>query len=280
MQASELVAYTLGLINNDRAQYGLDPVTLGTNPAAQVHAQDMFDNYFLSHWGTDGMKPYMRYTVGGGTNYEDENSAYSGWYDKTTDPNRYVKINPMDEIKQLEYNMMYDDAGSNWGHRDNILNKWHKKVNIGIAYDLHRLTLVEEFEGDYVFFTGLPSLANGTLTMSGSLTLGTADSIDVFYDPLPQPMTQDQLLSGPRSYSLGTRVITIVPPPPPGYYYTQLPPNAVEATFWTSDGGQFSIQGNIKTALDQNGPGVYTVVIWSKSDTDTVMLTNYSVFVR
>ena len=246
-----------------------------------MHAQDMFDNYFLSHWGTDGMKPYMRYTVGGGTNYEDENSAYSGWYDRSTDPNRYNKIDPMQEAKQLEYNMMYDDAGSNWGHRDNILNKRHKKVNIGIAYDVHRLTMVEEFEGDYMDFVGVPALTNGTLTMSGSISLGTVDSVDIFYDPLPQPMTQDQLLSGPRSYSLGTRVATIVPPPPPGYYYTQLPPNAVQATFWTADDtGQFSNQADIKAIIDQQGAGVYTVVVWTKTGADTVMLTNYSLWVR
>jgi len=98
---------------------------------------------------------------------------------------------------------------------------------------------------------------------------------------LPQPMTQDQLLNGPRSYSLGTRVATIVPPPPPGYYYTQLPPNAVQATFWTADDtGQFSNQADIKAIIDQQGAGVYTVVVWTKTGTDTVMLTNYSLWVR
>lgn len=276
-----LVEYVLGLINTDRAQNGLAPVTLGNNPAAQEHAEDMFNNYFLSHWGTDGLKPYMRFTLGGGVNYEEENSAYSGWYDKTNDPNRYVKIDPEQELKQLEYDMMYDDAGSDWGHRDNILNEWHKKVNIGIAYDAHRLTLVEEFQGDYITFTGLPMLANGTLTMSGNTSLGTVDSVDIFYDPPPQPMTQAQLLDGPNSYSLGERVVTIVPPPPPGYYYTQLPPSAIQATYWTvTPAGEFSIQADIDAVLAQQGPGVYTVVMWTKSGADHVMLTNYSLFVK
>ena len=278
--ANSLALYVLELINSDRAQFGLEPVLLGTNPAAQIHAQDMFDNYFLSHWGTDGLKPYMRYTVGGGTNYEEENSAYSGWYDRSVDPRLYAIIDPKQELEQLQYQMMYDDAGSNWGHRDNILNKWHKKVNIGIAHDSRRLTMVEQFEGDYLELAGPPALGNGTLSLDGVISLGVLDSVAVFYDPLPLPTTQSDLLNGPKSYSLGTRVVTVLPTPPPGYYYSQLPENAVEASKWEVSGGAFAVQADISMTLDQHGPGVYTVVVWTKVDADYVMLSNYSLFVR
>ncbi|HLC23617.1 MAG TPA: CAP domain-containing protein, partial [Dehalococcoidia bacterium] len=139
LQHGQLVQYVLDLINKDRADYGLAPVTLGANQAAQKHADDMLAGFFLSHWGTDGHKPYMRYTLEGGVNYDMENSAYTGWYDKSENPDRYVALDVKVALQKLEYAMMYDDAGSDWGHRDNILNKWHKKVNIGIAYDGHRL---------------------------------------------------------------------------------------------------------------------------------------------
>ena len=253
---------------------------LGNNSAAQIHAQDMFDNYYLSHWGTDGLKPYVRYTLDGGINYEGENSAYSGWYDRSVDPRRYATIDPRAELKQLEYQMMYDDAESNWGHRDNILNKWHKRVNIGISYDTRRLTLVEQFEGDYVQFTTPPALDSGLLSVQGNITLGTLDSVAVFYDPLPQPMTQSDLLGGPRSYSLGTRAATIVPPPPPGYYYSQLPHDAVQASVWEINGSTFSIDADLKIILQERGPGIYTIVAWSKAGAEYVSLTNYSLFVR
>jgi len=270
----------LELINNDRAQFGLDPVVLGNNPAAQIHAQDMFDNYYLSHWGTDGLKPYARYTLGGGMNYEQENSAYSGWYDRSVDPGSYATIVPAEELQQLEYQMMYGDADSNWGHRDNILNKWHKKVSIGIAFDSRRLTLVQQFEGEYNEFTGMPVLDNGVLSLSGRITVGELDSVALFFDPLPQPLNQSDLLNGPKSYSLGTRVATIVSPPPPGYYYSRLPADAVQASSWNISGGAFSVRADVKTAVDRHGPGVYTVVVWTKSGTDYVILTNYSLFVR
>ena len=38
---AELRLFTLQLINKDRIDHGLSPVALGSNPAAQSHAEDM-----------------------------------------------------------------------------------------------------------------------------------------------------------------------------------------------------------------------------------------------
>ncbi len=280
-QLDELALYVVELVNKDRADYGLSPVVPGDNPAAQRHADDMFSGYYLSHWDTDGMKPYVRYSVGGGVNYEGENSAYSGWYDKSENPNHYAPIDARQELKELEYRMMYDDAGSDWGHRDNILNERHKRVNVGIAYDGRRLTLVQQFEGDYVALSSPPQLTGGVLTVSGAVSLGAVDSVAVFYDPLPRPMTQSELLAGPRSYGLGARVVTVLAPPPPGYFYSQLPADAIQASLWeVSPAGGFTVRAELDPFIVQYGPGVYTVVIWSKVAAEYVALTNYSVFVR
>jgi hypothetical protein len=268
-------------INLDRTQNGLTPVSLGDNPAAQNHAADMFNNYYLSHWDTEGLKPYMRYTLQGGFNAEGENSAYYGWYNKSDDASRYVTIDPKQILEGLEDQMMYDDAGSNWGHRDNILNKWHKKVNIGIAYDDHRLTLVQQFEGNYIEFTQVPHIENGILALSGKITLGTVDSITVYYDPLPKPMTQDELIAGPGYYDMGKQIALVVSPPPPGYAYSGLPEHTVQATQWeTSESGGFSIQADIGPMMSKSGQGVFTVVMRSKTGNESVILTNYSLFIR
>ncbi len=276
----KLVQYLLDLINQDRADYNLPPVVLGTNDAARQHAADMLANYYLSHWDTGGLKPYMRYTVAGGSNYERENSAYAGWYDRTENPDRYQPLDVLGEIQQLEYKMMYDDATSDWGHRDTILYKWNKKVSLGIAYDNHRLALVEQFEGDYVEFTVLPQVSNGILSMNGRVTLGSIDSVVIYFDPLPQPQSQAELLASPRSYGLGDEVGSIVSPPPPGYFYSSLPPNTVQAGVWEVDGqGNFSIQADVSPIIGQT-TGVYTVVIWVNAGGESVNLTNYSIFVR
>jgi uncharacterized protein YkwD len=130
---------------------------LSYNAAAQKHAQDMLDNYYISHWGTDGLKPYMRYTQEGGVNYEQENSAYSGFY-INDNPNNYAPLNAKEELRKLQREMM-SEVPPNDGHRLNILNKFHKKVNLGIATDGKRLALVQQFEGSYVEFTQPPALS-------------------------------------------------------------------------------------------------------------------------
>ena len=61
-----LYNYTLSLINNDRAQFGLLPVTLSNELSGQQHAESMLNNHYFSHWDTYGLKPYMRYTLSGG----------------------------------------------------------------------------------------------------------------------------------------------------------------------------------------------------------------------
>ena len=48
--------YMLELINTQRDRAGLNPVTLGTNTAAQIHAEAALENCFSSHWGIDGIK--------------------------------------------------------------------------------------------------------------------------------------------------------------------------------------------------------------------------------
>jgi len=277
---AEIFQYALDLINSDRAAAGLSPVVLGTNAAAQIHAQDMFDYYYIAHWGTDGLKPYMRYTLEGGLNYEMENSAYSGWYDTSIDPDTYADIDVKQQIYDLEYAMMNDD-GPTWGHHDNILNSLHTKVNLGIVYDNKRVALVQQFEGDYVEFYQPPVINGTTLSLTGRLLEGTLQNVQICFDEYPEAINATALVNGPyHSYSLGDRIAYLVPPPPPGQYYSNLGTGAVVSDQWdTSDSGQFMISADIAEALSR-GRGVYTIVISAEMNGKQVQLTNYSIFIK
>ena len=55
--------YMLDVINSERADAGVGSVTLGDNVAAQLQAEAGLENCFTSHWGLDGLKPYMRYSL-------------------------------------------------------------------------------------------------------------------------------------------------------------------------------------------------------------------------
>lgn len=117
--------YALQLINEDRRNAGLTPVMLSENKAAQVHAEDMLATGLLSHWTSDGMKPYMKYTIHGGTGAVGQNAGMGG-YTKSQIPDcqsgRYYcpALDIREQIREIEYSMIYDDASSNWGHRQHF----------------------------------------------------------------------------------------------------------------------------------------------------------------
>jgi|WetSurMetagenome_2_1015567.scaffolds.fasta_scaffold256603_2 uncharacterized protein YkwD len=275
----EIFQYMLDLINSDRKYAGLAPVTLGDNTAAQAHARDMLNNYYISHWGTDGLKPYMRYTQAGGLNYEQENDAYRGWHDPDDNPAIYAGMDVKRTLYELEYAMMNYDGPSE-GHRKNILNQLHKKVNLGIAYDSKRLALVQQFEGDYIEYALPPALNGNIFTVSGRLLEGRITSIQICFDELPKPLTPYELASRMNgSYSLGDQVGYIIPPLPQNRYYTLMPPNSVVADQWRlSSSGQFIIKADIGKILSR-GKGVYTIVLIVDIKDEPRGLTNYSIFV-
>ncbi len=271
---AELFQYMLDFINADRKASGLPPVTLGYNAAAQQHAQDMLNNHYVAHWGTDGLKPYMRWTESGGINYEQENSAYS---------ESSNAVNVKNELKALQAAMMAEVA-PNDGHRTNILNKWHTRVNLGIAYDNNQVALVQQFEGEYIEFYQPPAIDGNILTVSGRFTHPgmVLNNVTIFFDELPQPLTGDQLQNGPdyHHYSLGQALGYVFAPPPAGSKYTSLPANSVVATRGSADkNGEFFLEADISLLL-QNGKGVYTFALVPDLGSDTRNFSNFSVRVE
>ena len=153
--------YMLELINKERMRAGLEPVSLGDNVAAQLHAEASLENCFSSHWGIDGLKPYMRYSLAGGYQSNGENISGLSYCIKPSDGYRRNGT-AEGEIRQAMNGLMASP-----GHRGNILDRWHGKVNIGLAWDSYNFSLVQHFEGDYVKYDRLPDIENGVLRLSG-----------------------------------------------------------------------------------------------------------------
>ena len=59
----ELKQLMLRQTNQERTKYGVPPVRLGTNPAAQIHAEESLKGCYSSHWDRWGLKPNHRYTL-------------------------------------------------------------------------------------------------------------------------------------------------------------------------------------------------------------------------
>ena len=306
----DLKRYLLGLINLDRAANGLSPVKLGDNPAAQQHAEEMLEHSYLSHWGLDGMKPYMRYTLAGGVNYEAENN--SGVSSAPVQGLRYRTISPQDEVKEAEEGLM-----DSTGHRANILKPWHKRVNLGIACNRITCAVVQQFEGDYIAFDELPTISGGVFSVAGRLSGGVEfDKIDIWYDPPPHLLTLGQL-DTTYCYTLGETLVAMLRAPlPPGMSYVpdndpftwhgcsspyDVSPDTprrtpflavpqspsiglllqvpwVTAGSWQVSGGKFQVQADLTGVM--KGPGVYTILVWGTADGHRVELTTYAIFVE
>jgi uncharacterized protein YkwD len=296
--------YLLELINQDRKEHGLSAVELGKNTAAQTHAEELFENEFLGHWGLDGLKPYMRYTLSGGTGSEGENAAGPNTPRKRGVS--YYKTLVEDSLREIQEGLMQSP-----GHRANILDPQHEEVNLGIACDDISCSVVQQFESNFIEFVQSPTIENGILKFNG----GTLNGIgyynsSVYYDPLPAPLNASQIRLT-YCYDAGIPILFIREPAPPGSYYptdisefswgdcrdprdvdgseppirTALPNQKglvpdEDASIYTAQGNQFDIAVDISEYIARYGAGVYTIRIWGQSKDDFMRLTNYSIFIE
>ena len=210
--------YAVRLINEQRAGQGLEPVALGTNDAAQMHAEDALANCFSSHWGSNGLKPHMRYTLTGGRQYNSENVSGSNYCIKPSDG--YVAVSDV----EVEIRKSSDGFFRSPGHRQNILRPQHKNVNIGLAWDRHNFKMVQHFEGDYVEYEKAPSIQGNVLSLKGRVKngagIGSEDGlgVQIYYDRPPRRLTLGQL-SRTYCYGIGLEVAALREPLTGGWYY-------------------------------------------------------------
>jgi uncharacterized protein YkwD len=284
----ELARFALGLINTDRTQNGLQNVTLSTVPSGQQHADSMLYFGYFSHWDTQGYKPYMRYTMLGGSSAVSEN----GGLDYCTDsPPSAISVYQTscdlqtveNGLANSEWSMMNNDQQCcNNGHRDNILNPLHNRVSLGIAYDSTSETIyfVEDFEDAYTTFS-LPLYSSGLVTLRGTTSTSIdVNEIGVFYDPTPSSLTTAQLDASPYNdgYDAGTSLGAVFAPCPQGYTCS---PNttdggiAVYASVWSLTASSFEIQFDPSRFFAQ-GSGVYSLYMF---DTNNEIYTTLSVFI-
>lgn len=258
--ANNLKSFALGLINVDRAKFGLEPVKLSNNTAAQVHAEDVLKTRTISHWMTNGEKPYMTYSRLGGVGDVAQNVAYNGYSDNSIIECKAglavcAATNPKEDIERAENQMMYDDAASNWGHRDNILDQYHTDVSIGIAYDQYTFVMVQNFENKYINFTSDIQPGKQNMSLVGELPKGdSVSSISIYYDPLPTNEVY-QTNKDRGSYGMGEEVGGVAPP---GSFYEGI--TTVSASTWTQKGNTIDIEFNLSPVISKDG--VYTALLW------------------
>lgn len=318
MRHLEEKRYMLELINRERQGAGLGPVVLGENISAQLHSEAALAGCHASHWGDDGLKPYMRYSLAGGYQTNAENGH--GFDYCITGSDGYRAISAIEtEIA---------DAVAGWmmspGHRDNMLDPYHRKVNLGLAWDRYNTVFFQHFEGDYVSYSQVPVVNSGILSLAGTTRNGVTFndlldlSVQVFYDSPPRSLTRGQL-SRTYCYDLGLQVAAISPYPGSGSYTSthdpcpnpyDVSPDAsvprsvseahlfwreanrasrstptesitvpwITARQWEANGNGFSLSVDLTNILARHGKGVYSLLIWGNVGNEDVVISQYSIF--
>jgi len=301
--------FTLGVINAERTSAGLQPVTLSGVPSGQQHADSMAYYGYFSHWDNQGYKPYMRYTLLGGTGSVEENAALS--HCTTSRPNSTREVAAAcslqtveDAINGSEWVMLNNDSACcGNGHRQNILDPLHNRVSLGVAYNSTTVFLVEDFESIYIGNESL-QVSAGTVSLQGRMLAyqqGWMESksgaeISVYFDPTPSNIGLSDLklmtscdqyseLNEPvacqyqGAYTPGTPISTVFFPCPPGRVCSSSG-NFTYAQQWqiAFSTGDFDIVFSISALESAYGSGVYTFYLWP-AEVAAGPITSLTVFV-
>ena len=241
----------LDLVNTGRAQAGLAKLELDdlACKVANDHARDMATNQFLSHWGSNGLKPYQRYSFAGGIDAIQENVS-------AADNIRSLTPNAVEDDLADMHNVMFSETPPNDGHRQAILASQHTHVGFGIALNGHSLRLAELYASRYLEVEPLPRQAkqNTTVVIKGRLLNPNhfLHEVDVFFEPLPATPSADWLRT-PRGYALPDDYVGLRPKAPHGAHYSDGSTGDYE---WGN--GKFRVSAK----LSRDVPGIYTIVFW------------------
>jgi uncharacterized protein YkwD len=241
-------------VNAERTRAGLSLLVLDdlACKVASEHARDMVTREFLSHWGSDGLKPYQRYSFAGGSDAVRENVSSA---DKIQSLTRAGVLKDLYEMHQS----MIDEVPPNDGHRKTILVPQHTHVGFGIAMNGRSARLDELYLARYVEMDPIPrqAVVNTRMLVKGKLLHlnHLLNGVEVYYEPLPSPPAIEWLREA-RSHGLPE-------------VSEQLRPRLPDVLFYP-DGGHGSIdidssnRFRVRVSLSKK-PGINTIMVWIKT---------------
>jgi uncharacterized protein YkwD len=274
----------LRLINRDRKQFGLPAVQIDAlaSAVADAYCQDQIRNGTSGHFTTDGQAPYMRYAFAGGNDGVSENAA--AWSANYNFNDRAL----YEMMRRSEVEMMREVAPHD-GHRRTILDPFATHVGIGLAWDRGEFRLTQEFVRRYIEWSRpLPrtAYAGDQILCSGRPAKGfSIVAITVHHEALPQPMAA-VTANAIKSYALpDTRREYL--PRLRSHVSMSSAGSITEVHEFYSDGrrGDFPVNedGGFAFVVPlPDGPGVYTIVVWVKTQgvRDAIAASNVSLRVQ
>ncbi len=187
-EALSLKIDQLGEINKSRKRYNAGPVSLDilASRVANKMCKEAADNGYIGHWDMAGEEPYLRYAFAGGHDHVSEN-AYGEW----SSDNYTVSPQTIGYMMKTGHAKFMAERSPNDGHKENIINKTHNFVGIGLYLSAKQFRYYEEFIDRYLEFENIPeSLKVGS---AGSITLKTNGSflyyLIIYRENFPNALT-------------------------------------------------------------------------------------------
>ena len=234
---AQLVAY----INRLRAENGVPPVHYANTGYSRSRAEYMLRNRVFSHYDLNGLPPHFNFTVLDQYFYMEESLGYL--YSSRPIPGSEVH----EKAKRLIYNMVYDDAKSNWGHRDSILDPCFNYADVWVANDEHNLYLVIAMVNARVDWLKKPVYFNGHVEFEARVFGGMRPRSVFVYKDVPDVSRLSR-----TSYSIGELYAGVVPWP---YYYRGV--MTIRPERWILTDSYISV----RFPLAVEGKGLYTVLV-------------------
>ena len=272
-EIKELKESMLKLINESRESEGLKTVELD-ELASQVgdkHCQEMVSEFYFSHWNSQGLKPYMRYSYAGGKDALMENLSLTEGGTYFNSKEKLINVLTAMHLRMFNEKPPYD------GHRQAIIHPQHTHVGVGIAFSESQVRLAQEFIARYVETKPLANKAKpgDTVNIVGRILkskMYELAGISVFYEPTPTNLTRDELNSR-GSYSFPEEEKVLRPKLLTQYTYKDGSKGEVN---YQKSSGEFSSQ----FSFEKNKTGVYTIVVWLKEELNKFPVTNICVEVK
>ncbi|HYI10080.1 MAG TPA: CAP domain-containing protein [Thermoanaerobaculia bacterium] len=277
-----LRTHVLKLINRDRQLYSLPPVQLdlAASTIGDEYCRQQIAHNTNGHFTTDGLTPYMRYSFAGGNDGVTENAAaWSATY--------AFSERALYEMARRSQDAMMGEAPPNDGHKRAILDPHATHVGIGLAWERGEFRLVQEFIRRYVAWKApLPrraAIGDAVVAAGRAVNGAEVDAISVHFEKFPETMPS-HVANALESYSLPRSRKDYLPRLRQDY--TRHPNGTIEmVTREYADGsrGHFYLgqEGDFSFAVPfDEGPGVYTVVVWVKREGTNVTVSASNVSIR
>jgi uncharacterized protein YkwD len=272
----------LRLVNRDRKQFGLPPVQLDpfASEVADGFCRQQIKERVAGHFGLDGQAPYMRYSFAGGNDGISENTA--AWSAPYSFGDRALY-----EMVRRSHEAMMSEVAPHDGHRRAILDPAATHVGIGLAWERGEFRIAQEFVRRYVSWSKIaPRTAtlNDNVVCVGRPVSGfKVGAITVHHEPLPEPMSAT-LANKIETYSLPDKRREYLPRLPKAYK-RMVAAGVEEVTPQYGDGrrGDFAVtdDGTFTFRVPFNdGPGIYTVVVWVARNGDAAPIAASNVSMR